>query len=219
MSRRVYVYALMDDRAGVRRIRGRRIEIVDVAGFQVGIERRSRPPALSEAALRVQHEIVMRLGRRAAATMPVRFGTFVGEDELEAILRRRRGTLRAALDAVSGRAQMTLRFFGGTKPHVPRPPAAQSGTAFLHARRAAARPPISPEARAIQRALRTLVRAERIDGPRGAVALTMHHLVDCSSVALYRERLRSAAAQHPKGAALKVSGPFPPFAFAPELLA
>jgi hypothetical protein len=216
MSPNVYVYALLEGEPRVRAIRGRRIEIRAVAGMLVALERRARPPAISERALRMQHELLMHLARRAAAILPVRFGTFVAAEDLEAELRRRRKRLRTALARVRGRAQITVRFVG--TPEATAAPSTRplTGASFLRARAAAARPLLFPAARAVRRAVRPVVRGERLEGPRGGIALSMHHLVDRARVDEYRTRLRQAAAELQDDVEIQVSGPVPPFAFAPQ---
>lgn len=216
MSPALYVYAILEGRPRVLTVNGRRIETVEVAGMLVALERRSRPPAMSERALRMQHEVVMHLARRMAAILPVRFGTFVAADDLQAALRGRRKSLRTALARVRGRAQMTVRFFGAP-PETAKPPARPlTGAAFLRARASAARPVLFPAAQAVRLAVKPVVSGERLDCPRGGIALSMHHLVDRARVQEYRARLRKAAAALQDDVEIKVSGPFPPFAFAPR---
>jgi hypothetical protein len=216
MSPALYVYALLEGRPRVLTVRGRRIEIVDVAGMLVALERRSRPPAVSERALRMQHEVVMHLARRADAILPVRFGTFVAADDLQAALRSRRRVLRTSLARVRGRAQISVRFFGAPAGTGVSPARSLTGAGFLRARASAARPVLFPAARAVRRAVKPMVSGERLDGPRGGIVLSMHHLVDRARVKEYRARLRASAEGLQDEMEIKVSGPFPPFAFAPQ---
>jgi hypothetical protein len=218
MKDRVYVYAILDDGIGVRRILRRRIEIIQLAGFHVAVEHLEDAPVLSESTLRMQHEIVLRIAARAGAILPVRFGAFVDETELEALLLRRRRVLRAALTRVRGRVQMTVRILGHVNVRRPVRPA-RSGTAFLKARRAAARPVVPPMGRAVQAAVRSLVAGEQVDRGHGSVVVTLHHLVERNLAARYRRLVRAHMARIGPSAELTVSGPWPPFAFAPELLA
>ena len=69
----IYVYALQDRPGRKRVLLGHVIEIIPVDGIYAAVERRSAVPRMSEAALRVQHQIVVRLGRTADAILPARF--------------------------------------------------------------------------------------------------------------------------------------------------
>jgi hypothetical protein len=212
----VYVYALLGSSARARRLRGHRIEFLKVGGVVAAVERRSEAPVLSEDTLRDQHEIVLTLARTAAAILPVRFGGFVDRAELERVIQLRQDVLRAALDAVRGHVQMTIRFFGPAEPSLPRRDA-RSGTDYLHARAAAARPELPPAASAVRDAVAALVKAERIDSGQGGVQATIHHLVAEHRAIEYRS-LVSAALRGVQPAAQPVlSGPWPPFAFTPDL--
>jgi len=214
--RSLYVYALLNAAVPAPRLPGHRIEIIKVAGLLVAVERLVEAPGISESTLRAQHQIVVRLGRAANAILPVRFGAFLDEDELERVIRLRRGTLRKALQDVRGKEQMTVRIFGPAK----RPEsavAAVSGTEYLLARAASARAPLPPVAGAIGRAVRSLVTSERIDGGRGGIQATLNHLVRRGRAAHYRSLVNAAVAEVELPAAIVVSGPWPPFAFAPDL--
>ncbi|HXW03754.1 MAG TPA: GvpL/GvpF family gas vesicle protein [Vicinamibacterales bacterium] len=218
MSGPIYVYAIVEGLTAGRFLQ-RHVELMEVAGFEVVCEHLREPPPLSEARLRAQHEIVVRIAARAPAVLPVRFGAWLEQSELEAVLRRRRRVLRAALGRVRGRVQMTIRLFGrsGSRGAVEEA-APMTGTAFLKARRAAARPGLPAAATAISAAVQSIVADERIEGPRGTILVTLHHLLERSRVPRYRRALSSAGRGLRAGVELTVSGPWPPFAFTPELL-
>jgi hypothetical protein len=212
----LYVYALLDTRIPVPRVRSHPIEIVRAGALFAAVERVASAPDLSEAALRSQHRIVTRLSRDVGAILPVRFGSLVARSELERIVSLRRTTIRAALRQVRGRTQMTVRVFGPASPQRGQP-VSRTGTEYLLLRAASARPALSPVARAIRRAVRPVVSRERIDPVRGGVQTTMHHLVPRRSVPRYLALVGSAIARTASPLQVSVAGPFPPFAFAPDL--
>jgi hypothetical protein len=65
--------------------------------------------------------------------------------------------------------------------------------------------------------VRDLVAAERIVAGRETVMSTVYHLVERSRTAEYRQRAVAAGADL-AAATVTVTGPWPAFAFAPELL-
>jgi Gas vesicle synthesis protein GvpL/GvpF len=212
----LYVHALLDARIPVPRIRRHAIEIVEVDRLFAAVERIAMAPDISEAALREQHRIVVRLGAAADAILPVRFGTLIDWEELQRIAARRRTVLRTALRRVRGRQQMTVRVFGPVSARGDAAPAA-TGTDYLLARAASSRPFLSSVARAVRRAVRPLVTLERLDPGRGGVQTTMHHLIRRESVRRYIELVDAAVADADSPLKVAVTGPFPPFAFAPDL--
>ena len=214
---RVYVYALLGSRASVGRRRGTRIEVIPVGGMFAAVERLASRPPLSEAALRRQHEIVVELARVNDAVLPVRFGAFIDVDELAQVIRLRQDVLRRALQRVRGHDQMTIRLFGPARTRAVAP-AAATGTAYLRSRAAAARPALTPAARAIIVAVSPVVSAQRIDAGRsGGVQATIDHLVRRRSVARYRRLVETCVARMDAPPVVAVSGPWPPFAFAPDI--
>lgn len=214
---RVYVYALLGSKATVERRRGTSIEVIPVGGMFAAVERLADRPPLSEAALRRQHEIVVALARVSDAVLPVRFGAFMDVDELAQVIRLRQGVLRRALQRVRGHDQMTVRLFGQARARVV-PQSSATGTAYLRSRAVAARPALTPAARAIIAAVSPLVSAQRIDAGRGGgVQATIDHLVRRRSVARYRRLVETCAARMDPPPVVAVSGPWPPFAFAPDI--
>lgn len=221
---RLYVYALLGSGARAAPRRGTRIEIIPVGGLFAAVEpleRLADPPALSEAALRRQHQIVVALSHATDAILPVRFGALLDLDELVQLVRLRRGVLRRALQRVRGHDQMTLRVFGSRSPRRARqsPVAAESasGRDYLLGRAAASRAALTPAGRAILEAVRPLVSAQRIDAGRGGVQATINHLVTRGSGPRYRRLVAASIAKMTPTPAVTVSGPWPPFAFAPDI--
>jgi hypothetical protein len=210
-----YVYAILDARVRPPRIRGHRLEIVSVADFFTAVERLTEAPEMSETSLRDQHQIVVRLGRAARAILPVRFGAFVGALELARVLRLRRRVLRRALRDVRGMVQMTVRVFGTAERRGGVRDAA-SGTDYLRARAESARVVLPSVALAIREAVRDLVVSERVTAGRGAVQVTVNHLVPRGRAARYRSAVARAIAGTSSPAVVVTSGPWPPFAFTPD---
>ena len=91
------------------------------------------------------------------------------------------------------------------------------GTSYLAGRaRAHARAQSAPELEPLREALAPIVAAERIARhDRGPLLLTAYHLIPRGAAPAYRRLLRRHAALLRTRAA--VSGPWPPYAFVPEL--
>jgi hypothetical protein len=216
MNLYVYGFVLLDTAS--RRsmtIARHRIEILPIGGVDVAGERLDTPPATSEPALRLQHTIVETLGRRCGAVVPARFGSFMPLDELERLLSLRRLDLQAALRKVQGRVQMNLRIVAPPSAGHIRSGEPKSGTAYLSARRAALTAPPPPVAAALTETVRGFLRDERVevDGQQGRTAL--FHLIDRGDARRYRASIRRVLV--PEGQSLTITGPYAPYAFAPEL--
>lgn len=214
------VFALTSEAAPPFQHHGHRVEFIDVGGLYAAVEEVAERPSVSEAALRAQHDVVMRIAERVEAVLPARFGAVLDKDELEHLVSLRKSAIREALGLVAGRVQMTLRTFAGEggiagprdAPPPPKRPVS-SGTAYLRQRRDASAPgaaagPVLEAAAAV----RELVVSERLQGGQGRVQWAMYHLIDHGAI----ERYKAAVAPF-ESAALAVSGPWPPFAFAPDL--
>jgi hypothetical protein len=209
---RVYVYAFCGSAIAPFTLDGQRIRSVEHAGIHIAIDR-AVAHDVTETALRRQHAIVEAIAARADAVLPARAGSSIDEGELRSRVQSNQATLKAALDLVRGRQQMTLRLAGA--PAVPSAAGAPpSGTVYLEARRSAGVPP--PEVIGVVRALVSdLVHGERVQPARSGLPAAMFHLIGHGDAELYRRRIEGAhalAEAHPT-----VTGPFPPFAFTPEL--
>jgi hypothetical protein len=179
-------------------------------------------------ALRAHDAVVRRTARIAPAVLPVRFGTLVASDRsLVALLDEWSDELLTALALVDRRCQMTLRLFApagaGASPEESDAPAPvtiegnRPGTSYLEGRaRAHARAQSAPELEPLREALAPLVAAERITRhDQGPLLLTAYHLIPRGAAPAYRKLLqRHAALLHARAT---VSGPWPPYAFVPEL--
>jgi hypothetical protein len=194
--------------------RGSRLRYVSCGGLFAVVRALDRLPAAHPAALRRHAAVVQRLWDAAPAVVPARFGSAVADEaELLRELQARLPDLRAALELVRGRAQMTLRVFDTT---VKKPGASAgepaSGRAFLAARAAWWRGADVPGLPALLEAVRPLRAAERIERHQAPpLAASVYHLVDRGRVAEYR----SVVARRRGRMRLRVSGPWPPYAFAP----
>ena len=220
----VYVYALVErpparGKSASRRLTvGRhRIEFAPIRGIYAAVERRRMQPRLSEASLRDQHRVVVALARRCDAILPVRFGGWVTPAELERLVDARRQVLQRALTLVRHREQMTVRIFTENERPAPPAPAAGSGTAYLNARKAAATPKLTPLASSIRRAVAPLAVEERIDAGRGRLQLAFHHLVNRGLSEDYEARVAGVVSRSKAADIVVTSGPWPPFAFVPDL--
>jgi len=216
----LYVFALAAGKAGAFSVAGHRIEFVKADAVYAAVERLDQRPAVSEEALRTQHEIVVRIAAKVDAILPARFGSLVDLEELGRVVALRRDAIREALDLVRGRAQMTVRLFDAEAHPAIAPaahaPTATSGTAYLQARRQASVRALPEEVAAVTAAVKDIVAAERSEAGQGRVAATVYHLVDRAAVDTYRERLAGIPAGTDQQM-ISVSGPWPPFAFVPEL--
>ena len=123
----LYVFALAAGKAGPFSAAGHRIEFVKADAVYAAVERLDERPAVSEAALRTQHDIVARIAAKVDAILPARFGSLVDVEELERVVALRREAIRDALDLVRGRVQMTVRLFDAEAPPVPAGPRGHGG--------------------------------------------------------------------------------------------
>ena len=214
-EREVYVYALSSP--GLPRrlsVLGRRLNCLTIGGVDVIVER-SGTPGRSLEDIQLQHRIVSRLAARASALLPARFGSMVTEGAVKSLVSERQDEIQEALRLVRNCEQMTLRVFGPAEREEATDPPSGSGTAYLARRRERAhqRP---PELEIISRELGALVTAERAEAGERGVRLVVYHLVARRLVSRYRRRasvLQTLLTPY----AVTVTGPWPVFAFGPEL--
>jgi hypothetical protein len=174
---------------------------------------RRGPPQPTAAAVRAQLRVVQRLAEQFPAILPFRFGSFAASaSALREGLASQSGSLRKALRAVSGCIQMTVELIGRTRA-APRRGRGAGGRAYLeHAQALQRWSSSAPELLAMRRRLRPLIRSERAS--RNAGGVRVFHLVPRRNVDAYREVWRDARLP---GLRYRISGPHPPFAFAPEV--
>lgn len=203
----LYVYALTDTPLDTWTDGDRTLESIPVDRFFAVSERRESPPSLDEAELRRQHSIVSRIAEDAPALLPARFGSLVDAGEMAAIVRQQHAAIHQALDRVRGMAQMTIRFPAPRTTTPDGPPL--SGRAYLERRMNEASPPIPAAVAAALDAVRRFVVDERRKGGNDGTS-ALYHLVRRTDVNHYRGALGKAPG-------MVVTGPFPPFAFTPDL--
>ncbi len=182
--------------------------------------------SLSAEALRRHDETVRRLALELDPLLPARFGeTAPDEAALVRALAPRAAELAEALARVAGCVQMTLRVFGESTeapapalPEILDAPLAGPGTRYLLQRRLEAERARSlPEIAELRAALAPLLRAERVERhAAGRLLATAYDLVARGDAPRYAELVRSAAARA-DGPRVALSGPWPPYAFAPEV--
>lgn len=212
----LYVYAFSERPVRAFTAEGRRLHSVEVAGVHVIADREEPDRTPSEESLRRQHAIVEAIASRCDPILPARFGSLIEQSRLEAIVAENKHALRTAFDTVRGRRQMTLRMSGVNAAATERT-AASSGRAYLARKRAERLEPDPALLASARDAVGQLVRAERIQHGRSGLRPVVFHLVAEGDVARYLRALKSLT-QELGSEALTVSGPWPPFAFTPELL-
>jgi hypothetical protein len=177
-------------------------------------ERVLEPSLPSEASLREQHAIVVDIWRRTGRLIPVRFGTVMSEADLTARVATAAPALARKLQQFHGRVQMTVRVFEDLSPPERGSLPGTSGTAYLKALRDRAAA-VSRLAAEVRGPVESLVLEERLESGRGPLRLSLFHLIAADDEAQYRAALDAFAGEGSRR--VSVSGPWPPFAFAPEL--
>jgi len=234
-----YVFALVD--AVPKGTPGKgltgNLSLREVPGGLAVVERRADVPPMEFGTLQKHQAVVARLCERVPAILPVRFGTLLEGEEIEEVLQERDGEIAEAFSVVRRRVQFTWRRTKDTKEaketkeqrtkehrtkehrtkervRDPRGEA-ETGTEYL-LRAARAKSPAPPPAfRALRSKVAPLVAAERYQPAAAQLPASLYHLVDRSAIERY-EVIGEAIAHASPG--LRMSGPFPPFAFAPEIL-
>ncbi len=218
---KLYVYAFVDTRLPRFRFRGRTVETVPVGDLFAAVDPQGRPPEITEKALCDQHDLVLELAGRADAILPARFGSLVDRGELEQIVARRHPQFISALALVRGREQMTVRLIGNDGAGAPRrreiATVGGPGARYLEARRAAAGYPLPDAAQRLTAAVRDLIVADKAEPGQAGVRAMLYHLIERGSGAAYC-RVLAAASADAAPLLVKVTGPWPPFAFAPEVI-
>jgi hypothetical protein len=206
MSVRLYAVLRLRPRAGASLpvgMQGERLRIVKSAGCALAV---ADARAMLEPAVENLLEfdgVIRALAELSEAILPARFGAVSATvASLKAEMAERAGDLSAALDSVAGRVQMTVRIPAGPTAGPKGSGGTGRGANYLNTRAAAASP---PAAKKMRTAVAGLVRDERIEA--GSAATSVYHLIDRSDVAAYLARLKG----------LRVSGPFPPYAFVPGI--
>jgi hypothetical protein len=223
------------------RASGARVRPVNARATAAVVAECTGPASPTAQALRDHDRVVRRIAKVTPAVLPVRFGMLVeSEQSLVRFLDAWSDDLQKALAVVDRHCQMTLRLFapahappeqagaagqagvrGEAAENVPDAGVAQTaarpGTGYLIRRsRELAAAQSAPELEPLREAFANIVAAERITRHKqGPLILTAYHLIPRTAVAAYRRHLRRFAPAL-KGRAI-VSGPWPPYAFVPEL--
>jgi hypothetical protein len=214
------VYAVVE-RPAAGTLRRRGLRFVEVDGLLAAVRTARRAPTPTARGLRRHDEVVRALADAAPAVVPVRFATLLEDaDALRRALAPRLPELRRALALVRGRVQMTLRVWqpagreASPAPPRPAPDAPAAGKRYLQTRAEWWRAADVPGLASVLDALRPLTAAERIERhATPPLTASVYHLVDRAHTATYRR----AVQRQRSGLRLRLSGPWPPYAFAPEV--
>lgn len=215
-----YVFALVDAVPDGPRGKGLggNLGVRKVPGGLAIVERRADVPPMEFGTLRKHQAVVARLSERVPAILPVRFGTLLEGEEIDEVLRDRDEELVEAFDLVRRRVQFSWRLGKGTKETKgtkdPRGGAA-TGTEYLIRAVRAANPDPPAAFRALRAKVAPLISAERYQPASAQLPASLYHLVDRSAIERYHVIAQAIGHTNP---GLTMSGPFPPFAFAPEML-
>ncbi len=221
-----YVFALVDAAPSGAKGRGLSgpLAVRAVPGGFAVVERRADVPPAEFGSLKRHHDVVARLASDVPALIPVRFGTLLDEAAIAEALDEREGDIAEAFDAVRNRVQFTWRR-GGPKGRLPHQSAGpengakaggpNSGRDYLQRAAKAAKPAPPAAWRSLRTKLKPLIAGERYQAASLSLPEAVYHLVARDTVVRYSTM---AAGLCHADAALKLTGPWPPFAFAPEML-
>ena len=172
------------------------------------------PPPPSAEALRAHEALVRRIAESADPCLPARFGA-AAESE-EALLRElapRVPELLEALELVRGREQMTLRVHGSRRPET-LPRKGRRGARYLEEKRRTLRISELDPLRVALLGIQRSERVERHDAPE--LLASVYHLIDRGTAPEYRAAVERTPIE---GLQLTVTGPWPAWSFAPEMIA
>jgi hypothetical protein len=189
------------------------LECLHVGRVWVMVEPCEDAPGIEDSELRRWHDRLMELAAVTAALLPARYGSYLHRDEVRAFVRRHHERLESALEDVRERVQMTVRVFGSPRRRRPSTVAASTGREYLERKqREMASPELSHRVRPYLRRLHPFVVRERTVNGTGSILATAYHLVDVGAVAAYVD-----AAARVGPLQIMLTGPWPPFAFTPDL--
>jgi len=171
-----------------------------------------------------RHDALIRcVAAGVPAILPARFALIVDDDHrLRALVNTRSAELRRGLRYVTGREQMTLRVRASATSRSARgrarPPARAGGPgqAYLIARAGALHSPPEADVTDLLQRLSTVVHGERSTRAQARTMLTLYHLIDRGRAADYLAIIREYTSGRER-VTVRVSGPFPPYAFASGL--
>lgn len=218
-----YVFALVDQvpsGAAGKGLTGA-LSLRKVAGAFLVVERRADVPPVAFSTLKKHQDVVSRLAKHVPAILPVRFGTLLEPAGLEEAVDERDEEIAEAFDLVRGRVQFTWRAGGGRRLEAggrkrePRFEQPKSGAEYLRRAARAASPAPSAAFRPLRVKVAPLAVRQRYQPGTATLPEAVYHLVAKSDVRRYNA---AAAALRKANPLLAVTGPFPPYAFAPEIL-
>jgi hypothetical protein len=228
-----YVFALVDaipSRSAGKGLTGP-LSIRRLAGAFVVVERRADVPPVAFGSLKTHQDVVVRLARQVPAILPVRFGTLLEPEHLEEALQERDAEIAEAFDLVRDRVQFTWRLRGGARSRVGLSAVAsakagdrgsgakrdlpKSGAEYLRRAARTANPAPPAAFRALRSALAPLTVQQRYQPAGRGIPEAIYHLVEKTRVDRYVAAVDAISTKSPL---LAVTGPFPPFAFAPAIL-
>jgi hypothetical protein len=234
----LYVFALVDRPPSGRPGTGLTgpLSIHRVGDAFAVVERRADVPPAEFGTLQRHQAVVTDLAARVPAILPVRFGSLLNADALDDALDEREADLQEALAHVRDRVQFTWRGLRGSRGSTGSTGSTGSGsgsgsasgsssssgsgsalTGAEYLRRAAlaARPTPPAAWRLVRGKLAPLVVDERYQQASATAPDTLYHLVPRDAMSRYETVAAALRHANPK---LTMSGPWPPFAFAPEML-
>lgn len=227
---RLYVYAILGEvptaPLGVG-LSDEPLTLLTAGDLVAAVGAMDEPPVATRAAVVGHDAIVRRLAEISAAILPTRFGMVDEAPALVDWLGAAAVGLREALALVAGREQMTLHVFEGDAPVVSESTdepddadgesAGGPGTRYLTIRRRQwRRAGLPPELARLHPRLDGLVAAERVERrTTPPLRASVYHLIERGRSAAYRDAV-DASRDLVRGVRLSVSGPWAPYAFAPE---
>ncbi|HEV3470482.1 MAG TPA: GvpL/GvpF family gas vesicle protein [Pyrinomonadaceae bacterium] len=232
----LYVYCVSDEvtgeaLAGTPGLAGAPVRLFERAGLAAVVSPFEEEPVPVTREHALAHNRVNAVVLARTTPLPFRFGTLADGERLASYLESREAALRAALAAVRGCVEMSVKLMwdaavarrgagaaaGGEQGGAPAP--AGGGTAFLLAKRRELLGDEDLRRRADELAawleLRTsdLARASDVRvRPSASLVVRAAHLVARARVGEYRDRLRALRAERPDLRFL-TSGPWPPYSF------
>jgi hypothetical protein len=216
-----YIFALVDEvPAGAPgKGLGGTLAVHKIPGGLAIVERRADVPPVEFGTLEKHQAVVSRLAERVPAILPVRFGTLLEAEEIDEALEDRDEEIAEAFDVVRGRVQFTWRTSSRRKAEGGREgrqhKAADSGTEYLQRAARAAKPAPPAAFRTLRSKVGPLIAGERYQLATPQLPAALYHLVDASAIERYQVIAEAVCHAAPL---LAMTGPFPPFAFAPEIL-
>jgi hypothetical protein len=228
----VYVYALVAEAPSEglgTGMSGEALRVVTCGRLLAVVGDTSARPPVTSTALREHDRTIRRITAVTDAVLPMRFGSMVdGELQLARHLEPAEAALEAALVLVAGREQMTVRVYerqarAEESTRIAASPAAANlgpGARYLLERRQTLEhDPHRAALDAVLAAPAAFIRGQRIES-HGSPPLiaSVHHLIERGQAEAYAAALHAGTADL-IDAAVTVSGPWPPYAFASGELA